>query len=119
MSDKKSAPGSYSEFDSGSENNKSKKVPRSNSTNSSTILSDDEKVDIKEFVDKKHITMQDKDASGNSTGHQNSESKPDDMELNPESEYNCEYEQAPDLCEFIPGLYRLLDLCKDEGSNGL
>ncbi|CAG8444245.1 12971_t:CDS:10 [Acaulospora morrowiae] len=24
-----------------------------------------------------------------------------------------------DLCELIPGLYRLLDLCKDEGSNGL
>lgn len=24
-----------------------------------------------------------------------------------------------DLSEFIPGLYRLLDLCKDEGSNGL
>ncbi|CAG8491773.1 7035_t:CDS:10 [Funneliformis caledonium] len=28
-------------------------------------------------------------------------------------------ENLNDLAEFIPGLYRLLDLCKDDGSNGL
>ena len=29
------------------------------------------------------------------------------------------YDDKNDLCNFIPGLNRLLDLCKDEGSNGL
>ncbi|CAG8627351.1 10440_t:CDS:2, partial [Ambispora gerdemannii] len=88
-----------------------------------TILSDDEnveKVDIKEFADKKNITMQaDRDASGNPTSHQNYESKIEYMEIDPDSESDHEPEQAPDLCEVIFGLYRLLDLCKDEGSNGL
>ncbi|CAG8514358.1 11433_t:CDS:10, partial [Scutellospora calospora] len=35
-------------------------------------------------------------------------------EIDPEEE-SSRY----DLCESIPGLYRLLDLCKDKGSNGL
>lgn len=34
-------------------------------------------------------------------------------------ETTTEYDNSNDLCKFIPGLYRLLDLCKDEGSNGL
>ncbi|CAG8668355.1 6589_t:CDS:2, partial [Ambispora gerdemannii] len=103
-------------------------------TNNGTMLSDDdekvdkknsmmqdedEKVNSKEFAAKKDTAIQDKNASESSTGHQNSELNPDDMELDPESESNHESEQAPDLCEAIPGLYRLLDLCKDEGSNGL
>ena len=28
-------------------------------------------------------------------------------------------EPGKDLVEYVPGLYRLLDLCNDEGSNGL
>ncbi|CAG8803022.1 8654_t:CDS:2, partial [Racocetra persica] len=40
------------------------------------------------------------------------------------SEVGAEIDQETDntcydLCESIPGLYRLLDLCKDKGSNGL
>ncbi|CAG8711045.1 9831_t:CDS:2, partial [Funneliformis mosseae] len=36
-----------------------------------------------------------------------------------ETKTTLEYDNQNDLCESIPGLYRLLDLCKDEGSNGL
>src|ERR1043165_1213535 len=32
---------------------------------------------------------------------------------------NTQFEYDKDLAEYIPGLYRLLDLCKDDGSNGL
>ncbi|PKY13750.1 hypothetical protein RhiirB3_425628 [Rhizophagus irregularis] len=33
------------------------------------------------------------------------------------SDIQIDYDK--DLCEYIPGLYRLLELCKDDGSNGL
>ncbi|KAF0545012.1 e3 ubiquitin-protein ligase trip12 [Gigaspora margarita] len=36
----------------------------------------------------------------------------------PDSQSNGQHDQH-DLCESVNGLYRLLDLCKDEGSNGL
>ncbi len=32
---------------------------------------------------------------------------------------NSQTKFGKDLYEYIPGLYRLLDLCKDDGSNGL
>jgi hypothetical protein len=32
---------------------------------------------------------------------------------------STQIQYGKDLAEFIPGLYRLLDLCKDDGSNGL
>jgi hypothetical protein len=32
---------------------------------------------------------------------------------------STQIEYGKDLAEYIPGLYRLLDLCKDDGSNGL
>ncbi|CAI2196634.1 7966_t:CDS:2, partial [Funneliformis geosporum] len=35
------------------------------------------------------------------------------------SENDDDMENLNDLAKFIPGLYRLLDLCKDDGSNGL
>ncbi|KAG9305010.1 hypothetical protein G9A89_007413 [Geosiphon pyriformis] len=46
----------------------------------------------------------------------------DEMDIDPLQETNqidTESAISRDLCESIPGLYRLLDLCKDEGSNGL
>ncbi|CAI2161360.1 13694_t:CDS:10 [Funneliformis geosporum] len=33
--------------------------------------------------------------------------------------HSFDYKYGKDLDEYIPGLYRLLDLCKDDGSNGL
>ncbi|CAG8548283.1 10484_t:CDS:10 [Ambispora gerdemannii] len=80
-------------------NSKSKK-----DSETTCILSDgNKKIYIKAVADKKDTTMEDEDTAENSTDHhQNSKSK-----------------QAPDLCDDIPGLYRLLDLCMDEGSNGL
>ncbi|RIB16915.1 hypothetical protein C2G38_2188736 [Gigaspora rosea] len=36
-----------------------------------------------------------------------------------DTQINSQRDNCYDLCESIPGLYRLLDLCKDKGSNGL
>ncbi|CAG8501198.1 7794_t:CDS:10 [Ambispora gerdemannii] len=70
---------------------------------------------VVEVADENGTAIQDGDVSGSSIGHQENESKLEDIEI----ESNYESEQVLDLCEIIPGLYRLLDLCKDEGSNGL
>ncbi|CAG8532657.1 10245_t:CDS:2, partial [Racocetra fulgida] len=47
-------------------------------------------------------------------------SSENDVELDRETvdtPINNQYDSRYDLCESIPGLYRLLDLCKDKGSN--
>ncbi|CAG8584575.1 25121_t:CDS:10, partial [Gigaspora margarita] len=54
--------------------------------------------------------------SSTSNGHAENEDKSFEIgtEIDQETVNSCY-----DLCESIPGLYRLLDLCKDKGSNGL
>ena len=41
------------------------------------------------------------------------------LKRNHEYYSSTQIEYGKDLAEYIPGLYRLLDLCKDDGSNGL
>ncbi|RIA83800.1 hypothetical protein C1645_833247 [Glomus cerebriforme] len=57
------------------------------------------------------------------SSHENSassaERRPSAVQEDNENHTTFEYDNKNDLCKSIPGLYRLLDLCKDEGSNGL
>ena len=41
------------------------------------------------------------------------------LKRNHEHYSSTQIEYCKDLAEYIPGLYRLLDLCKDDGPNGL
>ncbi|CAG8845011.1 14270_t:CDS:2, partial [Racocetra persica] len=61
-------------------------------------------------------------SSNDHTEKQKDKSSEHEVELDRETvdiPINNPYDSRYDLCESIPGLYRLLDLCKDKGSNGL
>ncbi|KAG9305016.1 hypothetical protein G9A89_007419 [Geosiphon pyriformis] len=77
----------------------------------------------KTLLNEEDLTKDQKPVDIDSSSEEDEGVVTDEMDIDPleqkNHQINGESASSRDFCESIPGLYRLLDLCKDEGSNGL